>query len=228
VGSAALEGTNEKVPVALPPGIAVRECARVELEDAARLRAEAYYEDSSGRYVETFKRHFVRQETDSLRTRTAVSPNGFPECVCLVAVWEGSGQVVGTLDIRPPAGSVGSTRLHRDGRYLNGVPVGVPKGSYVLNVCVSEERRGSGIGTALMREACKEARRRWGAQEMFTEVDTWNDSAYSLYSRVGFQRYSPDGTPLPAATPGARARHMLHLSLSQVATVEGAAAALKE
>eukprot|EP00951_Prasinocladus_malaysianus_P029007 scaffold266301_cov35-Prasinocladus_malaysianus.AAC.1 len=91
--------------------LAIREPQdREELEAAALLRAEAYYEDhSSSRFVETFKRHFVRQEAGSLRTRTQVGPNGFPECICLVAVETtpgGKGNVVGTLDIRPPAGLV--------------------------------------------------------------------------------------------------------------------------
>mmetsp|Transcript_12030 Transcript_12030/g.30878 ORF Transcript_12030/g.30878 Transcript_12030/m.30878 type:complete len:282 (+) Transcript_12030:150-995(+) len=190
-------------------GVTVREVQAAELEAAAQLRAEAYYEDSAGRYVATFKKHFVQQEVGSLRGRTQVSPNGFPECVCLVAV-DSTGAVLGTLDVRPPAGVVGSTRLQRDGRYLNGVPVGEEDGSYVLNVCVAEESRGAGIGSAMMAEAAALARERWGAGSMFTEVDTWNEPACALYARLGYSRHCPEGEPPAApAPPGSRSRYML-------------------
>ena len=143
------------------------------------------------RFVETFKRAFVREEAGSLRLRTQARQNGLPECVCLVAV-SSSNEVIGTLDIRPPAGISSTAHLQKQGRFLNGVPADDPEGAYMLNVCVKEESRGSGVGTLLVACACAEACSRWGAQRMYTEVDSWNDGAYNLYNRLGFQRADGD------------------------------------
>mmetsp|Transcript_22370 Transcript_22370/g.62020 ORF Transcript_22370/g.62020 Transcript_22370/m.62020 type:complete len:314 (+) Transcript_22370:393-1334(+) len=188
-----------------------------ELEAAAWLRAEAYYEDHAfSRYVETFKKQFMQQELQSLKSRVTAGASGFPECMCFVAIesssgeeeGEGHGKVVGTLDIRPPAGLVGSTNRQRNMRFLNGVPAGDPHGSYVLNVCVAESHRGQGIGKALMATACGEAYAMWGAQRMYTEVDTWNTAAYSLYKKLGFSPLQNEGS-----TSSGRQRHLLRAGL---------------
>ena len=164
---------------------------------------------SYSRFIETFKRSFVREEAGSLKLRTQVGANGFPECVCLVALADDN-EAVGTLDIRPPAGVAGTTHLEKKGRFYNGVPADDAEGAYMLNVCVKEENRGSGIGTLLMTCACAEAHDRWGAQRMYTEVDAWNDGAYSLYSRLGFQRADGDDDESLAGT---RKRLLLCASL---------------
>lgn len=69
------------------------------------------------RYVGSFKRQFMEQETRSLKERIVVKPGSdLPECICLVAVEpEGSGRgtgIMGTLDAEPPSPS--PSRQHRD------------------------------------------------------------------------------------------------------------------
>jgi hypothetical protein len=62
------------------------------------------------RYVGSFKRQFMEQETRSLKERTCLRPGwDMPECMCLVAVEPESSStgrgVMGTLDAEPPRSS---------------------------------------------------------------------------------------------------------------------------
>lgn len=167
------------------------------------------FKDQRSRYVETFKAAFAREEAKSLLARTAQKANGCAECVCLVAVERGRDNLVGTLDVRAPASSSESVTVDANGRYPNGVPEGHPDAVYVLNVCVSEDHRGCGIGTLLMLKACEDAHTRWGSKLVYTEVDTWNDAAYGLYLKLGFARVGGGGKE----APGSRDRLLLFAEL---------------
>ncbi len=69
----------------------------------------------------------------------------------------------------------------------------------VQTIGVKEDRRGSGVGAALLTELLDEASRR-GSVQVFLEVRADNDSARRLYERFGFVRvglrrryYQPSG-----------------------------------
>jgi ribosomal-protein-alanine N-acetyltransferase len=83
----------------------------------------------------------------------------------------------------------------------------------VQTIAVVPERRGAGIGAALLTELLDEAARRGGV-EVFLEVRADNDGARRLYERFGFERvgvrkryYQPSGVDaivmrrLQSATP---------------------------
>ena len=67
------------------------------------------------RFTQNFKKGFASQEYRSLLRRVEAPVGGLPEAVCLVAVPSDCGDVVGSLDLRPPACAAGSH------------PKGVPK-----------------------------------------------------------------------------------------------------
>ncbi|MEW5304382.1 MAG: hypothetical protein WDW36_006993 [Sanguina aurantia] len=57
-----------------------------ELRSVAWLRAEAYHEDNTSRFVESLKKKYVGQETESLQLRTGRSSgSSAPQVECLVA-----------------------------------------------------------------------------------------------------------------------------------------------
>ena len=66
------------------------------------------------------------------------------------------------------------------------------------NIAVSENYRGGGIGTALLKKLCKIAKEK-GAEKVFLEVRVSNTAAMKLYLKCGFAgayartRYYPDG-----------------------------------
>ena len=66
------------------------------------------------RFTQNFKKGFASQEYRGLLSRTEAPLGGLPEAVCLVAVSPDSDEVVGTLDLRPPACA--------GGRHPKGVP----------------------------------------------------------------------------------------------------------
>lgn len=61
---------------------------------------------------------------------------------------------------------------------------------YVLNVVVKIEKRGEGIGRALMEAAMSRAMTRWEAKGLYTHVAGDNDVARKLYLACGFVLYS--------------------------------------
>ncbi|MFS2292581.1 MAG: ribosomal protein S18-alanine N-acetyltransferase [Actinomadura sp.] len=70
----------------------------------------------------------------------------------------------------------------------------------VQTIAVRADRRGSGIGAALLTELLDEAARR-GSEAVFLEVRADNDPARRLYERFGFEKvgirrgyYRPSGT----------------------------------
>lgn len=77
------------------------------------------------------------------------------------------GKVVGCIDIRLPR--------RQTGVHPTGVPLDDPAGCYILNVVVHEDRRGQGIGKALMREAMARATGPWDAQHLYTHVEADNE-----------------------------------------------------
>lgn len=159
------------------------------MEQVARLRADAYYEDERSRFVESFKKQFAAQEMDSLQRRTTRGINGTaPQTECLVAMQPSSsgqqGPVVGCIDIRLPFTETGVQPL--------GVPVEDAQGAYILNVVVHEDYRGRGIGRALMLAAMQRAVHVWHASSLYTHVEADNEVAYRLYARCGFQEHSSE------------------------------------
>ncbi|KAK9806910.1 hypothetical protein WJX72_007215 [[Myrmecia] bisecta] len=160
---------------------APREMAE-ELGQVALLRAEAYYaEQPRSRFVKSFMKQFAEGEVASLRRRTQLGPNSPPECVCLVAVQPdpaGNSQVVGTMDVRPPAS--------QGGRHPMGVPEKDSEGAYAYNVVVAAKHRGKGFGKALLQEAARLARANWHAQRMYAHVAADNEIASGVYRCVGF------------------------------------------
>ena len=66
-------------------------------------------ENTFSRFVESFKKQFAERELVSLLARTAVREGGpAPRCICMVACSpDDDSEVVGTLDLRPPAAATG-------------------------------------------------------------------------------------------------------------------------
>lgn len=89
-------------------------------------------QDERSRFVDSFKRQFVDQESASLALRTAPTPAGPPLCDCLVAIAE-DGILVGCTDLRLPAAATGEHPV--------GVPAGDSDGAYILNVVVHPDYR---------------------------------------------------------------------------------------
>lgn len=150
------------------------------LQQTARLRADAYYEEQpTTRFTDTFKRQFAEQELQSLRSRTGIGRPATPHghCVCLVAL-DGQGDVQGCVDIRPPA-------CH-SGVLPKGVTNDDTEGGYLLNVVVAEAHRRQGLGAQLVWAAGEHAARVLGAVRLYTHVDAQNDVALRLYERCGF------------------------------------------
>lgn len=196
---------------------------REELERAAWLRADAYYEERSvGRFKASFVKQFAGQELYSLLRRTQGQQ---PECLAFVAtrgggssssssVAAGAGDCIGTLDVR----------LLDPGNLLtiSSWPDGVPKDSggehptaaaaaapsaYVSNVVVAPAQRGRRLGHALVAAGLAAAREQWGAVQVYCHVETDNEAALALYRGSGFTQL---GEELPAtemglggSTPGA-------------------------
>ncbi len=58
--------------------------------------------------------------------------------------------------------------------------------AHLLNISVCREAQGRGLGGAMLRHLCEQARGR-GASQFFLEVRPSNLPALSLYRRVGFE-----------------------------------------
>lgn len=152
-----------------------------DLEAAAALRAQAYFENDSGRFRDTFMRQFAEQEAQRLIADTRPAAGGVAPVVCLVARVrggepgaEGGGEaggecgagVIGTMDVIPPRAMTGGDLRNRS-------PAGEELAAFVLNVCVGESHRRMGVGRALMMSAmaaCVEM----GADKIFTQVRWWS------------------------------------------------------
>ncbi len=86
-------------------------------------------------------------------------------------------------------------------------PASTPGGWMIGNVAVRADRRGRGIGRALMDAAVQMARER-GGEWVGLEVRTDNEAAHRLYERMGFapigsalEMDRPSGLPWPPAVP---------------------------
>jgi ribosomal-protein-alanine N-acetyltransferase len=70
-----------------------------------------------------------------------------------------------------------------------------PPGAHLASIGVHPDHRGRGLGTSLLAEAIRRARR-CGARHLTLEVDLANESARRLYRREGFgvlRRFREDG-----------------------------------
>lgn len=152
-----------------------------DLQQAATLRAEAYYEEQPhARYVNSFKRQFIDQTVRLLRQQTARSLNALlPECVCLVAMLPGTKQILATCDIYPPEDAAG--------QHPKAVPPHDKHAAYVTNVAVDSKSRGQGLGFQLLEAAAAYALEEWQAQAVYTTVDSANKAATNLYAKCGFE-----------------------------------------
>ncbi|KAK9821059.1 hypothetical protein WJX74_007087 [Apatococcus lobatus] len=97
---------------------------------------------------------------------------------------DNNSEVVGTLDLRPPAAATGVP------------PPSVPEtddlAAFMTNVSVGEDSRGQGIGKALLEESILKAKTSWGTSRIFAFVDSDNEAALGLYKRFGFKEIKPD------------------------------------
>ncbi|DBA65760.1 TPA: hypothetical protein ACH3X2_002802 [Trebouxia sp. C0005] len=152
-----------------------------DLQQAATLRAEAYYEEQPhARYVDSFKRQFIDQTVRLLRQQTARPLNALlPECVCLVAMLPGTKQILATCDIHPPEDAAG--------QHPKAVPLHDKHAAYVTNVAVDSKSRGQGLGFQLLEAAAAFALEEWQAQAVYTTVDSANKAATNLYAKCGFE-----------------------------------------
>lgn len=131
-------------------------------------------EQPHARYVDSFKRQFVDQYVQLLSQQTTKKlGNALPECLCLIGVGQGSQQVLGTCDVRPPEKAAG---LHPDG-----VPHSDKTAAYVTNVAVDSNTRGQGLGFQMLEAAAAFALEHWQAQALYTTVDPENKVASSSF-----------------------------------------------
>jgi len=151
----------------------VREARPDELETAGRLVAAAYVEAGvldaeDGGYLE---------EIRDARRRAA-------HCVVLVAVEEGSGEILGSVAFVPAAGNP-YAELELEGE----------AGFRMLGVAPSAQRRG--VGAALVLACIERARE---AGRLGLAISTGDDMvpAHRLYEGLGFQRApARDFDPVP-------------------------------
>lgn len=183
-----------------------------ELMESARIRAEAYYEEQTSRFVQSFVKQFKEQEF-----RRLTSPQNTD--ITLIAI-DGSdpgintATCLGTLDIQPDYSRQLATILsdgnlailHPDSHTMN--PSAITKldnlrkeasitpiaCSYVLNVVVSENSRGTGIGTKLVNEAKHIAQHNCSSAYLFAHVDAVNEPAIRLYKKCGFLQFAVEGS----------------------------------
>lgn len=62
-------------------------------------------------------------------------------------------------------------------------------GTYIPYICTLEDKRGRGIGTALLREYCKVSKES-GYSKVYLEASMDNPQARSLYEREGFECFA--------------------------------------
>ncbi|EFN55246.1 hypothetical protein CHLNCDRAFT_134568 [Chlorella variabilis] len=215
-------------PAAPPPAFDIRPWQfREDLERAAWLRAEAYYEKRSvGRFKASFIKQFAGQELYALLRRTKGAQ---PLCVTLVATRgspaaaaaapaeapaaRGAGGCLGTLDVRLLDGAVAAFIDAYGGlRWPEGVPRGAAPAAYVSNVVVAEAQRGRGLGRGLVGAAAELARERWRAGKVYCHVEVGNEPALALYRACGFSQL---GEELAPEEEGLGRRRLLCLALAE-------------
>jgi len=180
--SAAAPGssTNE-TPNAMPVVVAVAS-GDADLRETACIRADAYFEDDSSRFRDTFRRQFAERELARLAEQTVVPRSGGRASVTCLVARDSSGRVVASADVRPPRSAVPGAR-GRD----NLAPAGEEDAAFVLNVCVREDARGRGVGAAVMRAAIDLVRAEFGSPRVYAQVDEDNTAARALYKSLGFR-----------------------------------------
>ena len=94
----------------------------------------------------------------------------FPETFIVAEI---DGEVVGYIMCRIETGFSNSS-------------FGIGKKGHVVSVAVLTQYRGCGIGQALLKEAMK-GMRKYNAKEIYLEVRVSNDSAVSLYKKLGLE-----------------------------------------
>ena len=169
--------------------------------EVARLRASAYFEESTNRFRQSLEKKYAQREEEALASHVRreakaaatgaapdVLPDGSTRKVCLCSVG-GDGRVVGALDVS----------LREGGEW-----------AYVDNACVSSAHRRQGIASALVAAAADVASD-WGARDLFAHVVRGNTPAELCYAKSGFSDASANvGVHMlvlrgnPALPPGAR------------------------
>ncbi|KAL4858962.1 N-(5'-phosphoribosyl)anthranilate isomerase 1 [Chlorella vulgaris] len=210
-----------------------------DLERAAWLRAEAYYENRSvGRFKASFVKQFAGQELYALLRRTK-GPE--PICVTLVATKAGAsspaaaaaaaaaatagpGNCLGTLDVRLLNEAVAASIRTFGGSWPEGVPqpseCGGAAAAYVSNVVVAAAQRGRGLGRQLVSAATELAQERWQAVHVYCHVEIDNEAStllrwrYTMLAASGswVWSYLPRKT---ARRPGCNLNPRQHRSRSQ-------------
>jgi ribosomal protein S18 acetylase RimI-like enzyme len=93
--------------------------------------------------------------------------------------------------------------LRRDGALLADLGlVETPWGVRLQEVQVRADRRGQGLGRALLGAAIREAAARWPGRPLLLEVDTDNEPALALYRGAGFQEIERLGSAQRAPAEG--------------------------
>lgn len=167
-----------------------------ELMQAARLRAEAYYEyETFNRFRESFIKQFANIEHRRLcsaaqTTATTQSPSSSlstAECIPLIALDSTTGACAGSLDIRPNYTPEDPQLVEELEAFNNS------SAAYVYNVVVAENQRRSGIGCQLIKAAKKIAIDQLNATQLFAHVDSVNSAASGLYRKCGFKAVAVEG-----------------------------------
>ncbi|KAL4428512.1 hypothetical protein ABPG75_002601 [Micractinium tetrahymenae] len=229
--AAATQHHSSPPPPAARPTFDIRPSQlRDDLQRAAWLRAEAYYENRSvGRFKQSFIKQFAGQELYALLRRTQ---GASPQCTALVASLEGSslaggpagseagpGGCIGTLDVRllDPSDPFASASWP-DGvplEPLTAAPAAAEAGAaaaYVSNVVVAPAQRGRGLGRRLVAAGLEAAQQRWGAAQVYCHVEVDNEAALALYRGSGFCQL---GEELPPAEEGLAKRLLLCRQLAE-------------
>ncbi|XP_015689705.1 uncharacterized protein LOC102706542 isoform X3 [Oryza brachyantha] len=167
---------------------------------AAWLRAENRYEDqSSDRYVESFKRKFASQEFHALKKRCSKLQG--EKYICFVAVKNDDlkrtvlNSVVGTLDVcirHPFHGETFPAEPGKSSYHCRIYQPDQPKFGYLTNVCVAKYARRQGIASNMLLLAIDAARVN-GAEDVYIHVHKDNLPARRLYDQIGFRMVDFDG-----------------------------------
>lgn len=164
------------------------------------MRAENRYEDqSSDRYVESFKRKFASQEFHALKRRCSKLQG--EKYICFVAVKNDDlkrtvlNSVVGTLDVcirHPLHGETFPAEPGKSSFHCRIYQPDQPKFGYLTNVCVAKYARRQGIASNMLLLAIDAARLN-GAEEVYIHVHKDNLPARRLYDQIGFRMVDFDG-----------------------------------
>jgi len=207
-----------------PPTGRVAAAEQRDLTAAARLRAACYFSGDASRFRETLEAQFADREAQRLRRLTwPLDADGIPAVVCLVFS-DPDGEVLGTLDVRPPRGVVG------DPLDANPAPAGCVRGAYLQNVAVAPRARGRGVARSLVSAALRLCVDGWdGACGLvWCHVNADNVAARRLYESAGFVPADPSGAFPDPGTGGGEILLVRELVSSSQTAEEGVAVGVEE